>query len=159
MIIFWVIGAPLFVLIILIKNRNNLEDPSIQRYYLVLYQGLKPEVFYWEFVNTMRKVIMPLSSVVLSTASGFYRAMIAVLILIIIFRVQQKLKPYKLEENNQIEIFAIMAGMLTLFGALLFIESSDGDTESVAFLQTFSLICIMCINVYFILRWVHLFLY
>jgi hypothetical protein len=159
MIIFWVIGAPLFVLIILIKNRKNLEDPSIQRYYLVLYQGLKPKVFYWEFVNTMRKVIMPLSSVLLSTASGFYRAMIAVLILIIIFRVQQKLQPYKLGENNQIEIFAIMAGMLTLFGALLFIESPDGDTKNVASLQTFAIISIVCINAYFILRWIHLFLY
>jgi hypothetical protein len=149
----------LLVLIILIKNRNNLEDPSIERYYLVLYQGLKPKVFYWEFVNTMRKVVMPLSNVLLSTASGYYRAMIAVLILIIIFRVQQKLQPYKLDENNQIEILAVMAGMLTLFGALLFIESPDGDTEDVAFLQTFSLICIVSINIYFILRWIHVFLY
>lgn len=54
----WVIGMPLIALIVLIKNRKHLDDPRIKKYLLILYQGLRPNAFYWEFVNTARKVIM-----------------------------------------------------------------------------------------------------
>lgn len=160
MLIFWVIGAPILVLIILIKHRKNLQDTYVKKYFLVLYQGLKPEVFYWEFVNTLRKIIMPLLNVVLSRANSFYSAIVAIIVLIILFRVQQNLHPYRLEENNQIEILAIITGMVSLFGAVVFFDNIGGtDVEDVEFLQTFSLMVILLINIYFVLRWVHIFLY
>lgn len=54
----WVIGMPLLALVILIKNRKDLDDQRIKKYLLILYQGLKPDAFYWEFVNAARKVVM-----------------------------------------------------------------------------------------------------
>lgn len=54
----WVIGLPVIGLIILTKNRNKLDDWSIKKYFLIVYQGLKPTCYYWEFVNTFRKFII-----------------------------------------------------------------------------------------------------
>jgi len=157
MIVFWVFGAPLLVLFILTKNRNNLQEPYMKRYFLVLYQGLKKKTYYWEFVNTLRKMLMPALSVVLATFPAFYRAMVAIIILVILFRIQQYLHPYKMEENNQIEMLAVITGLVTLFGAIIFIDT-DSETD-VEFLKLFSLIVIILVNSYFILRWLHLLLY
>jgi len=57
-IIIWVVGCPLLAFYILFRNRKYLEEEHVKSYMLVLYQGLKPEVFYWEFVNTIRKALI-----------------------------------------------------------------------------------------------------
>ena len=58
MIVLFVFGCPIIALVILIKNRKDLHKTNIQRYFIVLYQGLKDNRFYWEFVNTFRKVMI-----------------------------------------------------------------------------------------------------
>jgi hypothetical protein len=55
MIIFYVFGCPIVAFVILYKNRNRLDDPKVLRYIILLYQGLRHEVYYWELVNTLRK--------------------------------------------------------------------------------------------------------
>ena len=82
---------------------------------LVLYQGLKPKTFYWEFVNTIRKVLILMCSVFLSTENALYKILASIVVLLAIIRVQLRLRPYKLEENNEIEQKAIYAGIITLF--------------------------------------------
>ena len=54
----WVFGIPLTVLCLLIKYKNKLDDANIKKYLLMLYQGLRSKVFYWEFVNIFRKVVL-----------------------------------------------------------------------------------------------------
>ena len=78
MLIVWVIGMPLIALIILFKNRHNLEDWKIKKYMLILYQGLRKETFYWEFVNTLRKFVILSLNVFLSSYSAYYRILIAI---------------------------------------------------------------------------------
>jgi len=58
MMLIWVIGTPLLALSILIHQRNNLDSWEVKKYLLVIYQGLKPKAFYWEFVNTLRKLVI-----------------------------------------------------------------------------------------------------
>lgn len=156
MIVFWVLGAPFLVLFILVRNRKNLEEPFIKKYFLLLYQGLKPKAFYWEFINTIRKIIMPAFNVFLAAIAGFYRAMIAIMVLVLLFRLQHKIQPYKLQENNLLEMLAIITGMITLFGGILFLDDSE---DSVPGLQLFALVIIVFTNIYFIFRWLHLLLY
>ena len=57
-LIIWVIGMPVLALVALFKNRNYLESLTMKKYFLLLYQGLRPEVFYWEIVNTLRKFMI-----------------------------------------------------------------------------------------------------
>ena len=154
MLIIWVIGMPLIALFILIKKRNSLDDWSIKKYLLILYQGLKPKVFYWEFINTFRKVVILLINVVLVSYSSSYRVLIAICFLVIILKVQERLKPYKNEENNRIEMIAIIAAFITFYWAIIFVSqdsSPPGFNEFAVFLMFF-------INVYFIVHWTFLLL-
>jgi len=49
---------PGFALYLLFKNIKKEENNAVKSYFLILYQGLNPERFYWEFVNTLRKVMI-----------------------------------------------------------------------------------------------------
>ena len=103
---------------------------------------------------------MPLFNVLLARVDAFYRAMVAMVILTLLFRIQQNLHPYKKEENNQIEMLAVITGMVTLFSAIIFLDKiGDQEVEDIEFLQTISLIIIVFVNGYFVLRWFHVFLY
>ncbi|CAI2376317.1 unnamed protein product [Moneuplotes crassus] len=160
MMVVWVIGCPMAALVILIKFRKNLDHDIVKRYFLVLYQGLKPKVFYWEFVNTLRKILIPLTNILLSRTDIFYRIMSAVIILIIMFRVQESLKPYKFEENNKVEILAVLGGMITIFGAVISLDNTnDQEVEDVPFLRAISVSLILIVNAYFLMRWILLFLF
>ena len=121
-LIFWVIGAPWVAYIVLHRNRKNLEG-SIKSYMLMLYQGYKPEVFYWELVNTIRKVLILCCSIFLSTETAIYKILLSIVVLVAILRIQIKLQPYKVEENNNLEQNMIIAGALTLFCGVLFTKT------------------------------------
>ena len=87
-ILIWSFGIPLSCFLILYKNRSKLETPEIMEYYLILYQGLKPKRFYWEFMNTIRKLIILIINIFLSTYSLFFRILPLVIFLVSFFRVQ-----------------------------------------------------------------------
>ena len=81
----------------------------------MLYQGLKLDRFYWELINTTRKSILLSLPVFLSTESLNYKVLSATLVMIINLRIQQKLEPYKADENNSLEYNEILTGSLTIF--------------------------------------------
>ena len=72
-LIIWVIGCPLIALALLIKNRKRLEKWKVKKYFLILYQGLKPRVFYWEIVSTFRKFMILAVNAMLSTFSPNFK--------------------------------------------------------------------------------------
>ena len=72
MLLIWSIGIPLTAFMILFKNKNNLEETEVKKYYLMIYQGFKTNRYYWEFVNTIRKVGILSVNVFLSTQSIYY---------------------------------------------------------------------------------------
>mmetsp|Transcript_5911 Transcript_5911/g.5066 ORF Transcript_5911/g.5066 Transcript_5911/m.5066 type:complete len:301 (+) Transcript_5911:107-1009(+) len=145
---------PLLAFIIMFRYRNDLENETLRKYLLVLYQGLRPSVFYWEIVNTFRKFIILAFNVFLSTYSAYYRILGAIISLIILLRVQERLQPYKKEENNRIEMLAILSGIVTLYCALVFVV----EEESISIIYNLSLAILFIINMYFILNWLHLLL-
>ena len=73
----------------------------------------------------------------------------------IVERLQQKLKPYKFEENNDIEIKAIVAGTTMLFSGLIFEESAEDNYSG---FETLAFIVIIAYNSIFLLQWTLLFL-
>lgn len=154
-IILWVIGAPLLVFIIMFKQRAHLDDGPIKKYLFILYQGLKTKAFYWEFVNTIRKSAILILNTILSVVSINYRILIALVFLITLIRLQLRLKPFQKEQNNNIEIKAITAGMVTLFWGIIFNESEDGAHSGFSLLSLF-ILCIM--NASFFLEWTYLLL-
>ena len=116
----WGIGIPAAGLTLLIKFKQRLETWEVERYLLMLYQGLNKNRFYWEFVNTVRKSLLLSISVFMSTSSIFYRVLVATIIMIIMKDIQDRLKPYKLAINNRLELSEITTGSVTIFTSIVF---------------------------------------
>ena len=154
-LIIWVITVPVVAFIILFKNRDHLDDEKIKRYYLILYQGLTKKVFYWEFINTIRKVLLIALNSILSILSVIYRILICIILLITVERLQQKLKPYSQKDNNEIEIKAIIAGTIVLFWGLIF---EEGAKYNYPRFNTMAFGVIIVYNTHFIMNWTYLFL-
>ena len=152
-LLFWVAFVPLFGLFLLMKNIKKEDDNKTKQYFLILYQGLKPEVYYWEFVNSLRKVLILLTLTVLISYNPFYKILVSVLILIISVRVQLRLEPYSDDKNNEIELLAIYTGSLTLFSGIIF---SD-DKNDIGWVNLLLFITVLVANITFIVKWVHLF--
>jgi len=93
------------------KNIRKKGDNKIKEYFLILNQGLREKHFYWEFVNSLRKVLILLSFVFPTN----FQIIFSTSLLIITWRIQNYLQPYKNKEKNDIEMFGINVGIVTLF--------------------------------------------
>jgi hypothetical protein len=151
MLIIWGFGIPLAAFGILFRNRKRLDDIEVRKYYLMIYQGFKNDRFYWEFVNTARKVMILSINVFLSTESLFYRVLSIIILLVFFFRLQLRLVPYKYYLNNVLERAEITAGAFTLFGGMLFISEED----EVAVFNVVTFVAILSVNFYFITFWLY----
>ena len=69
-------------------------------------------------------------------------------------RIQQRINPYKDPENNKIEMMAIMAGIITLYSALIFVT----EEEEVSYIYNFALLLLFIVNIVFLLHWIYLLL-
>jgi len=104
----WVIALPIICLVFLTKNIKDSQENKVKEYLLILYQGLKPEVFYWEFVNILRKLIILFSTLFDINTSFIFISAAALLSSGIL---QAMLKPYKNTDHNEIEFIAISASL------------------------------------------------
>ena len=93
----------------------------------MLYQGLKIDRFYWEFINTTRKAVLLCLPAFMSTASLNYKVLSATTIMLIILRVQHDLEPYKDNTNNKLEFNEIITGAFTIYATLI---SQNDDEKS-----------------------------
>jgi hypothetical protein len=71
-----------------------------------------------------------------------------------LLRVQKKLKPYKNESNNRVEMVAIVAALITLYSSLVFVVE-EGPLDGFYFL---CLVLVFLVNIFFIIYWVYLLL-
>ena len=92
-LILWVCASPITALVLMVKYKNfkNGEGKGNIRIFLILEQGLKPDKFYWEFVNTLRKVLILFSLLFNKSVAITF----SLFTLIISARLQVYLKPYK----------------------------------------------------------------
>ena len=114
-LIIWVLGIPIFAFVILYKNRHSLDSGPVRQIFLMLYQGYKHDKFYWEFVNTFRKVLLLIFSTLLSIFSVYYAAIISISALWIMIHIQHRVQPYVNKNYKAIEIKAMLAGSMTLY--------------------------------------------
>lgn len=69
----------------------------------MIYQGLRPEFFYWEFVNLLRKAFIVIVNVALSTFPSIFKAMLCLMVLLIFWRILKHTKPYRNPLLNNLE--------------------------------------------------------
>jgi hypothetical protein len=91
-----VIGSPVVAFIILYTNRNRLDKPEVLKYIILLYQGLKHDKYYWELVNTLRKVLLLSYHVFIPDDLKIMKALFGVLTMFLISLIQARLRPFKI---------------------------------------------------------------
>jgi hypothetical protein len=69
-LILYVLGMPIAALVVLFRNRHHLEGARTKYRWGVLYVGLKPERYYWDFVVALRKAAVFSLSVLGSTGEN-----------------------------------------------------------------------------------------
>ena len=144
MILIWVLGIPLFGIIFLTVKRKEILKPKFKKNFLILYQGLKPNRYYWEFVNVLRKVFVMLSNVIIPNEMWSYRIMLAIIFLLCFLRLQLRLKPYKKQLHNDLEQREILCSLITLYSGIYF------NSGSLAFWMDIVLILFLTVvNYYF----------
>lgn len=138
---------PVIAFVILFKSmKSENENSKMKSYFLVLYQGLKPSVFYWEFVNSLRKVLI-LVAFLLPTA---YKVTASTFILIIIWRIQKYIQPYRNDQFNDVEILGINAAIVIILTGIAF---NQNDTDTNNFLNFVLLFFILVLNFIFLMKW------
>ena len=148
MLVVWVISLPLTALYLLYKSFNAPGENKTKQNFLIIYQGLKPDRYYWEFVNTLRKVLI----LGVFVFNDQLKIVLSSLILIVTGRLEIHLKPYKEEENTNTEFIGIFAGVVTILAGLMYTEENP-----ILFLNTLILIIVVVINLSFIYKWSILF--
>lgn len=158
MLALWVIGLPLLALIILIRNRKNLNKVEVQSYFLILYQGFKDETFYWEFVSALRKFVLLAIHSLLNTFSVNYKVFASVgefsysnilVSLIFFYNIQKIIQPFKNKDNNSLDLQALVMGTVTIFTGTIF--GIENDVHSAFY--NLSILIDVLFNGYFLMNW------
>ena len=81
-LVVWTVGLPVLGFIYLRRNKNNLMKPTYFGRYRMMYQGLKPDCYYWEFLNIIRKTFLVSINVFLNLYPNIFKALISLMALI-----------------------------------------------------------------------------
>lgn len=88
-LILWVTGLPVLAFVVLFRSRKTLNDEVFFSKYRMLYQGLKRKHYYWELVNNIRKICIVSINVFLGVYPDYIKAIYTMLVLSIIFKIQE----------------------------------------------------------------------
>jgi len=108
----YVIPVPALAFIFLYTYRHRLNDPEVAQYMMLLYQGVRTNRYYWELVNTARKVALLVIHIFISAEMKMYKALYGCFLLYIMTMVQQRMRPYKVDLVNRIGKFIISLNLI-----------------------------------------------
>ena len=154
MLVVYVISLPIIALLILYIFRKKLNEQHVITYILLLYQGLSPKRYYWELVNTFRKVCLLGLHVFLPNDMALYKALVGVFILFAISILQARLQPYKIILINQLEYREMMASVVTLYSGVIYIQETDGHPE-IGIFQVVFFAFVIITNARFVILWIY----
>ena len=148
-IIFWAIGVPTIVLVIISKRRKFLQTDENRVIFGFLFNGYKKSRFFWEFIIMYRKILIIAILVFFNTVGITIQALNVTLVLFTSLYLQYEFKPYNRYQLNKMEIEAILTATITIYCGLYYLDALDvGDVfRGVLF-------CFIILgNAYFIFHW------
>lgn len=149
-IFIWCIGIPACLLVFLYKNRKDLNDISEKLKYGFLYKGFKSEVYYWEFIIFLRKILIISCSVFLQNVSVAIQALVVFVIISTGFILQERMQPYCYQQLNKMEIRSIVVSGATIYSGMFFLT---GDLTVEGKIVLFSVMVLT--NIVFMVYWTY----
>lgn len=103
-LVLYVVGIPALFAFLLWRYRTSIRDldEKVEHRMGFLYETYKRDVFYFEAIWLLRRILLSLSLALLGPASGFRTAAIALVLLASLF-VQQGFKPFQSSFVNTLE--------------------------------------------------------
>ena len=147
-LLIWCIGVPIILVILLAKNRSNLDKITEKLKFGFLYKGFKKNQFYWEFIIMLKKILIISASVFLKNVSVPVQALATFIIIIFGFILQEKLSPYSFKQLNTMELRAIIVSAVTIYSGLFFLT---GDLTDGAKIMMF--VVMVLSNIVFLSYW------
>ncbi|CAI2377304.1 unnamed protein product [Moneuplotes crassus] len=142
-LVIWVVGIPALGLLILYKAHKSDSNKMIG-YFLILHQGLNDKEFYWEFVNTLRKILIVISFLFPNN----FKIGLSLIVMVASERLERRFRPYKDDANNNLALLSTVAGIVTLNASYVFEQDVNIDS-----LDSIILVIIIWINMKFCLEW------
>jgi len=146
-------GVPLAYALAMYRHVRKGTLTSRRHIYGFFFSGFRSDIWWFELWNTLRKSIFTISSVLFAPAGIMmqtWSALVLSLFYVVVFSLSQ---PYEEPYLNHLERAALSINVLTLLlGLGLFTNENAGrDGKSVA-LATFLTVCILVLNIYFMLQ-------
>lgn len=127
-VLLYPVGVPVFFFSILYRNRGRLNQDGILARYGDLYSCYKPEYFYYEIVEMSRKLLLTGIVIYIKPGTGL-QLLVAVCISCIFLMLHTDKKPFKNEEDNTMQFFALIATPVTLLSAYAIQLSRMSSTQ------------------------------
>lgn len=150
MLIVYAIGFPVIIFIILYRIRNKLNDPKVISHFLLLYQGLRHERYYWELVNTFRKFALLSLHVLVPNDLKILKSLLGSIVLFLASVVQGRLKPFKIGAVSDLEHREMISSILTLYGGIIFVQ----ELSKLQFLSVVIFLMVVILNLRFWVMWI-----
>lgn len=139
-LIAWAAGIPIYALVKLNKNfaalakikkftEGKQHEDLLRRFKVrlgFLTAGYSDTYYMWEIVLLMRKTVLVLLIVFLSSVSSGVQSLSAILILTVFFMVQWRLQPYYDPELNAMETLSLFVIILTIYAGLYY-QAGEGE--------------------------------
>ena len=141
----WAYVFPIFVLIVLIKNRNNLNDMRVYRKMNFFYVGYKAKYYYWDILIFLRKSLIITLPIIVE--NPMLKLMIAMIIMGAYFIHQISKKPFLNKDMNFLEFYSNLFILTTIYCCMLLYSVNN------ELIQMMIIILIFISNVSFLLIW------
>lgn len=150
----WAAGIPIYALIKLNRNMEDLAElkkiaagksfDDLQKSFNIrmgfLTAGYSEDYFFWEIVLLMRKTLVVLMIVFLSSVSSGVQSLTAILVMTIFFGIQFKLQPYYDPALNDMETLSLFVIILTIYCGLYY-QAGEGEAVMQNQIVTWLIFC------------------
>ncbi|KAJ3446356.1 insulin-like growth factor binding proteinn-terminal [Anaeramoeba flamelloides] len=143
-IVLYIIGIPILILYLLIKNSKILTEKQFDMKFGLLYSRYNKSFFYWEIVIMLRKLLLIILKIFLFDQIKNLNIIFFIIILLIAMILQFKYKPYHENRHNILESFLLTVSICILFFGLIF-NSSEVDVTNNESLSLINVLMLMLI--------------
>jgi len=127
MLIVFCVGVPIFAAVMLVKYKKS-SSPNVQMVLRFLYDGFKGNRFYWEIVIMLRKFLIVVAITIAPTL--LYQVYGMTFIVQAALLLHLLLHPYTSGRQFRLELWSLVAMIMTLFTNLYVIEEQNSVAVS-----------------------------
>jgi len=131
MLIVFCIGVPMLALLMLFKYRKS-QNEHVQMVLRFLYDGFKPDRYYWEMVIVLRKFLIVVFIIILRGDQIIHQILGMTFVVQAALLIHVLFRPYTSGRQYRLELMSLVAILITLFASLYIYDDSNASTDALS---------------------------